>query len=151
MNTPDPFRIPEHLEKFFLGGEKIVESLQRAQLAAKNFVGYPPYNIVKLDNDRYLIEMAVAGFPKGSVEVEIQEGTLTVTGKIAQDDDQSPTKYLYQGIAERPFTRKFELADSIQVRGAEMFNGLLRIALENVLPEEKKAHKVEIVNKDYHK
>ncbi len=103
---------------------------------------YPPYNIAKAGEDAYRITFAVAGFADKDLDVQIENHTLTVRGKTAQDEPQ--TTYLHRGIAGRSFERKFELADHIQVTGATMENGLLHIDLKREIPEALKPRKVAI-------
>ena len=103
---------------------------------------YPPYNIVKAGEDAYRITFAVAGFADKDLDVQIENHTLTVRGKTAQDETAST--YLHRGIAGRSFERKFELADHIQVTGATMENGLLHIDLKREIPESLKPRKVAI-------
>ncbi|MBI1365861.1 MAG: Hsp20 family protein [Alphaproteobacteria bacterium] len=104
--------------------------------------GYPPYNIERLDEDNYRITLAVAGFSEDELDIEVQEDTLTVTGKRAETDEQKT--YLYQGIAGRSFERRFRLADHVRVEGASLVNGLLNIELKREIPEAKKPRKIAI-------
>jgi len=112
----------------------------------KALPGYPPYNIKKVDDNKYVIELAVAGFAKTDLEVTLDGGKLTVVGKTkeANDLDNAQTYYFYKGIAERAFTRSFTLADSVEIKNAEMINGILKIWLENLIPEHKKPKKIDI-------
>jgi molecular chaperone IbpA len=103
---------------------------------------YPPYNIVKAGEDAYRITFAVAGFGENELDVQVENNTLTVRGKVAQEEDKST--YLYRGIAGRSFERKFELANHIQVSGARIENGLLHIDLKREIPEALKPRKVAI-------
>ena len=103
---------------------------------------YPPYNIEKLDEDRYSITMAVAGFGESDVEVLVKENTLTVSGKIENDDESK--SYLFRGIASRAFDRSFQIADHIKVTRAELDNGLLHIELVREIPEEMRARRIAI-------
>ena len=105
---------------------------------------YPPYNIEKLDADRYSITMAVAGFGEADVEVLVKDNTLTVNGKIG--DAEEAKSYLYRGIAGRAFTRSFQIADHIKVTGAELDNGLLHIELIREIPEEMRPRRIAIGN-----
>ena len=135
------------LDKVFVGADKMVKQLANAHdQFAKVVPGYPPYNIVKVDNDRYVIEMAVAGFGKNNLDIEIANNTLTVKGGLTLDqlDPPKETEYLYKGIADRVFTRKFVLADTVEVKNAELVNGMLKLWLENIIPDEKKPKKVNI-------
>jgi molecular chaperone IbpA len=108
----------------------------------KNIPNYPPYNIRKLDDNRYVIEIAVAGFSKSEIEVEFADDKLTVKGN-AQDDNDA-TNWLYKGIATRNFTRTFALDDKIEIKGAALINGMLKIALEKIIPDHKKPKKIEV-------
>ena len=108
--------------------------------------GYPPYNIAKVDEDKYVIEMAVAGFGKQNLSIETSNGVLTISGmtNLEDDDTDNTYSYIYKGIAERAFKRQFKLQDSVEIKNAELINGLLKIWLENIIPEEKKPKKIEI-------
>ena len=108
--------------------------------------GYPPYNISKVDNHNYIIEMAVAGFSKSDVELELSDGELTVRSKekIKKDDQNESTSLIHQGISNRSFVRKFNLSDEIFIKNAEMKDGMLRIKLEKVIPENKKPKLINI-------
>ena len=101
---------------------------------------FPPHNIIKLDDNKYVVEMAVAGFGQDEVDVEIHDGTLIVKG---EKKDQTEVDYLYRGIATRSFTKSIRLSESIEVRGAQFKDGILKIALENIIPEHKKPRKIE--------
>ena len=103
---------------------------------------YPPYNIVKLDDDEYRITMAVAGFAKDDLTVTVERNSLTVTGR--RDDDKGEGEVLYRGIAARAFERKFELADYIRVVGSTLHDGVLSIELKRELPEAMKPHAIPI-------
>jgi len=103
---------------------------------------YPPYNIEKLDEDRYSITMAVAGFSESDVEVLVKDNTLTVKGKIENADETK--SFLFRGIAGRAFNRSFQIADHINVTGAELDNGLLHIELVREIPEEMRARRIAI-------
>ena len=103
---------------------------------------YPPYNIKSSEEDHYQISMAVAGFADADLDISYEQNTLTVSGnREAEKDD---VEYLYRGIANRSFERKFNLADHVRVSGAKLENGLLHIFLERELPEAMKPRKIEI-------
>src|ERR1700761_7564786 len=108
-----------------------------------NGVTYPPYNIERVDENHYRISLAVAGFAEKDLTVEVKEGVLTVQGK-RETEKESPNQYLYQGIAGRSFERRFQLAENVEVRGAQLENGLLHVDLERVVPEEKKPRRIVI-------
>ena len=106
--------------------------------------GYPPYNIERVDDDEFAIEIAVAGFGEDDLEIETKDGLLTVAGRKEPVEDSDERQYLHRGIAERGFLRRFQLADHVVVTGADLRNGLLRIDLLRELPEAKKPRKIEI-------
>ena len=103
---------------------------------------FPPYDIEKLGENSYRIVMAVAGFGRDELEVEVKENTLSVKGK--KPDDPDGTTYLHRGIAKRNFERRFQLADHVQVTGADVVDGLLNIDLVRELPERMKPRTIEI-------
>ena len=104
--------------------------------------GYPPYNIETVGENAYRIEIAVAGFKPEELNIEAKEGTLTVQGRKAANDEVK--RYLHRGLAERNFERRFQLADYVVVTGAELADGLLSISLERQLPEALKPRRIEI-------
>ena len=106
--------------------------------------GYPPYNIERIDENAFAIELAVAGFGEDDLDIETNDGLLTVTGRHGDNDASSEREFLHRGIAERGFIRRFQLADHVIVTGAELKNGLLHIALVRELPEAKKPRKIAI-------
>lgn len=105
--------------------------------------GYPPYNIEKSGEDNYRITMAVAGFTANDLDISIENSTLLVTGKHAQEEDEN-VRYLHRGIARRAFERRFELADTIKVAGAHLADGMLHIDLVREVPEHMKPRRIEI-------
>lgn len=106
-----------------------------------NQSNYPPYNIVKSDDDNYTIEIAVAGFAQGDIDIQVKEGELIITGAKADEDD---TQYLHHGIGTRKFTRTFNLAEYVEVKSAICENGVLSIALERNIPEAMKPKSIAI-------
>lgn len=133
---------PDVYRALTVGFEDTVKQLDSiARSTAKSF-GYPPYNILKVDDNKYVIEVAVAGFGKQDLTVELKENSLVVSGNITAD---APVEnYLYKGIADRAFTRKFNLADTVEIQNTQLMNGMLKIFLENVIPESKKPRKIDI-------
>ena len=105
---------------------------------------YPPYNIRKLSDDEYTIELAVAGFDEDDVDVELTGDTLEIKGNKSQDAQEG---LIHHGLATRNFTRKFVLSDDMQVKGASLSNGILYIALQRIVPEHKKPKKIALVSK----
>ncbi|WP_407311337.1 Hsp20 family protein [Pseudomonas sp. nanlin1] len=104
---------------------------------------YPPYNVEKHGDDQYRIVIAAAGFQEQDLELQVEKGVLTVSGGKRENQAESVT-YLHQGIAQRAFKLSFRLADHIEVKGADLANGLLAIDLLRVVPEEAKAKRIAI-------
>lgn len=108
-------------------------------------MAYPPYNIEKHGEDIYRITMAVAGFRPDELDVTVKENSLTITGKAAEaPQPEADVTVLHRGIARRAFERRFELADTVKVTGAELNDGLLHIALKREVPEAKKPRQIQI-------
>jgi molecular chaperone IbpA len=130
------------VEKFFVGfDEQFTRLAQLHNDVTKNIPNYPPYNIKKTGEYTYVIEMAVAGFAKHDIEIEFAEDKLIVKGNTK---DEADNDYLFKGIANRAFTRTFALNDQIEIKDAGLFNGMLQIALERIIPEHKKPKKIEV-------
>ena len=104
---------------------------------------FPPYNIEVTGNDRYAITLAVAGFDQSDLDIQVEGGLLSVRGKKG-DDGKQEHKYLHQGIASRSFERKFNLADHVEVTGAQLANGLLTVNLTKEIPETMKPKTIAI-------
>ena len=104
---------------------------------------YPPYNIERVGDDEYRITIAIAGFGAQDINLEVKGNALTVTGKMADKSDAT-TEYLHQGIAGRNFERRFQLADHVEVTGADLNHGLLHIALKREIPEALKPRTIAI-------
>ncbi|TFF72353.1 heat-shock protein [Aeromonas taiwanensis] len=122
-----------------IGFDRLATLIESA--ASNGNAGYPPYNIEQLGDSDYRISMAVAGFSQEELELSFQENLLTVKGNKQADTERN---YLYQGIAERGFERRFQLADYVRVKGADLKNGLLHIDLVREVPEAMKPRKIEI-------
>ena len=122
------------LTPYAVGFDRVFDQLGR-YANDKTSVGFPPYNIRKEGEYNFVIEMALAGFGKKDIEVEVADGTLSIRSVKENVDDDSN---LYRGIAYRKFERKFTIADDVLVNGAKLENGMLSIALERVIPDEKK-------------
>ena len=129
-------------DKLFVGFDDTYNRISKVHDdLTKNIPNYPPYNIRKVNDNTYVIEIAVAGFSKSEIEVEFVDDKLIVSGN-AQDDDSA--YWLYKGIATRNFTRTFALDDKIEIKGAALMNGMLKIALEKIIPDHKKPKKIEV-------
>ena len=122
-----------------IGFDRLANLIESA--ASNGNAGYPPYNSEQLGDSDYRISMAVAGFTQEELELSFQENLLTVKGNKQADTERH---YLYQGIAERGFERRFQLADYVRVKGADLKNGLLHIDLAREVPEAMKPRKIEI-------
>ena len=105
---------------------------------------YPPYNIERVGEDAYRISMAVAGFAEGDLSIEAKRNALTVKGEKVDEEKEGESEFLHRGIASRAFERRFQLADHVEVVGAELKNGLLHIDLKREIPEEMKPRKIAI-------
>ncbi|KZN40972.1 heat shock protein IbpA [Pseudoalteromonas luteoviolacea CPMOR-2] len=132
------------LYRSFIGLDHLASLMDSAQRSSEKQSGFPPYNIEALDEDKYQITMAVAGFSEQELSLQSENNTLIVTGEKSNKDAQQERKFIHQGIAERNFERKFQLGDHIKVLGAELENGLLVIDLEREVPEAMKPRKIEI-------
>lgn len=126
-------------DPFFVGFDRILDKMHTIN---KNQQNYPPYNIVKTGEHSYRVEVAVAGFTKEELTIEVVDGTLTIEGSSKKDE--STESFIHKGIGTRDFKRTFTLADTVEVRGADLTNGILSVTLENVIPEKKKPRLIEI-------
>jgi len=103
---------------------------------------FPPHNIIKLDDNRYLVELAVAGFAEAEIDILVEDNNLIIKGE--KKDKDTDVTYIHRGIGTRSFTKTLTVADTVEVRGAEFKDGILKIGLENVIPDHKKPRKIEI-------
>ncbi|MGD8783809.1 MAG: Hsp20 family protein [Thioalkalispiraceae bacterium] len=125
-----------------IGFERLASMLDSAFRGEQANSNYPPYDIEALDEHRYALALAVAGFKPDELDIQAEPGLLTVRGRKA--DDKSKRKFLYQGIATRAFERKFNIADHVEITGARLDNGMLTIELKHELPEAMKPKRIEI-------
>jgi molecular chaperone IbpA len=107
-------------------------------------VNYPPYNIVKTDTNKYDIEVALAGFNKKDIDVSVENGVLTIESKVEEKDKDEDGNTIYKGISKRYFKRSFTIADDVEIKGAELKDGLLKVSMEKIVPEAKKLKTIEI-------
>jgi len=130
------------LHRHAIGFDQMFETLNRTFANSRSDGNYPPHNVVKLDDTHYVIELAVAGFNETEIDVELKENKLTVKGeKVTKEDN---IEYLHRGISTRNFTRTFPLAEHVEVCRASVENGILAIALEQIIPEEQRPKKIAI-------
>jgi molecular chaperone IbpA len=142
---------PQDLQKmmgFSVGFDSIFDRFFDMDLTRDS--GYPPYNIRKINEAQYVIEIALAGFSKDDIEVEVTEGSLTIRSKKLdeKEEDTSEDSYVHKGIAKRSFLRCWTLSDDIFVKGADLKDGMLVINLEKVIPDEKKPRLINIGSGD---
>ena len=143
--APHTFPTPQDLQKmlgFSVGFDGFFNRLTNMDIAQS---GYPPYNIRKLNDLQYVVELALAGFSKSDIEVEVTDGTLTIRSVTAKDGDtDNDENFVHRGIAKRTFSRQFNLSDDIIVKNADLKDGMLIVNLERVIPDEKKPRLIPI-------
>lgn len=128
------------LQRFAVGFDRMFDELARTA-GSLNATNYPPYNIIRRGETEYAIEVAVAGFEENELDVEVVNNELVITGNKAIEADG---EYLHQGIAGRNFSRTFALFENVEVKGAQVKNGILTVTLEHILPESAKPKKIAI-------
>jgi len=124
----------------FFGFDELFNSLNNPRQQQS----YPPYNVIKKDDNHYLIEIAIAGFKSDEINLTLEKGILTVEGKHKEYDNNRNDEYVHKGIGLRDFSRSFTLAETIKVVGADIVDGLLMIGLENNIPEEDKPQTINL-------
>ena len=125
-----------------VGFDRLLSTLDEAlNIPDKVLTSFPPYNIAKISDDKYVIELAVAGFKREEIDITLEDNKLTIQGNAKKDEDSNKT-YYHRGIALRNFTRVFTLADTVVVKSADLVDGMLLVELENVIPESKKPRKI---------
>jgi molecular chaperone IbpA len=130
-------------DRFFVGFDDQFNRMAKMHDdLTKNIPNYPPYNIKKTGDNTYVIEIAVAGFARQDIEIELDGGNMVIKGSAKNEEEEN--SFLYRGIANRNFTRTFALEDQIEIKDAEMFNGMLKVFLERIIPEHKKPKKIEV-------
>jgi molecular chaperone IbpA len=126
-------------DPFFIGFNRELGRLNTAHKT--NTQSYPPYDLLKLDEDTYRISIAIAGFSKDDIDVSVDNGTLIIKGEIVEVTD---AEVVHKGIAGRKFTRSFALGEYMEVTGAEMNDGMLHINVDRIVPEDKKPKTIKI-------
>ena len=132
------------LNRALIGFDTMFDKLER-RFANQVQNNYPPHNIIRTGENTYLIEIAVAGFGKDEVSVSLENNELSIKGEKAEVDETAEIQYLHRGLASRNFVRVFPLAEHIQVKGAEIKDGILTVKLERIIPEELKPRIIEVV------
>ena len=128
-------------DPMFIGFDNLLNTVNKALAKPVNHTNYPPYNVVKTEENWFELQLAIAGFKDDDLNIEIKDGVLSIKGNKVEEDTND---YIHKGISARSFHRTFTLADTIIVRAADLKDGILTIELENVIPEEKKPRKIEI-------
>ena len=131
------------LTPYAVGFDRVFDQLNQYVTNNVQSTGFPPYNIRKEGEYNFVIEMALAGFGKKDIEVEVADGTLSIRS-VKEEDSDLDGNQLYRGIAYRKFERKFTLADAVVVNGAKLENGMLLVELERVVPEEKQPRLISV-------
>ena len=126
-------------DPFFIGFNRDLARLNSAHKI--NSQSYPPYDLLKLDEDTYRLSLAIAGFTKEDVSVSVEDGTLIIKGEIVEVTD---AEIVHKGIAGRKFVRSFALGEYMEVSGAELKDGMLHINVDRIVPEEKKPKTIKI-------
>lgn len=127
-------------DPFFIGFNRELDRMTNVHNAASR-QSYPPYDVLKLDDDTFQVSIAVAGFTKDDIEVSVDNGTLIVKGEVTEVTDG---EYLHKGIASRKFTRTFALGEYMEVTGAKHEDGMLHINVDRIIPEEKKPKTIKV-------
>jgi molecular chaperone IbpA len=131
-------------DPFFIGWNRELTRLNNAHRI--NSQSYPPYDLVKLDEDTYRLSIAVAGFSKDDINVSLDNGTLLIEGEIKEHTDgrKKYPEVVHKGIASRKFARTFALGEYMEVTGADFKDGMLNISIDRIVPEEKKPKTIKI-------
>lgn len=146
MTTLFPSLDFRKFDPFTIGFDDVFKDLQEMSKTAAKAMSYPPYNIRQVNENKYVIEMAVAGFSKSDIEVTLEGNKLVIKGK-AQDED-APENFIFKGIANRNFQREFKINDKVEIDNAELVNGMLKIWLQNMVKTQDVIKKISIVDKD---
>ncbi len=141
------FDIPT-IARYSVGLDELFDTLSRSVNAGTNS-NYPPYNIIRYDENRYAVELAVAGFKEDEIDITVHEGYLTVEGnqRVKTADSENPAVYLHHGISKRDFRKTWPLGNHVEVTSAHFSDGILTINLERRIPEEMKPKKIAISSK----
>ena len=135
-----------HLYPSTLGFDRMFNTLEAMlDTVPDTSAKFPPHNIIKLDDQKYVVELAVAGFDEDEIDITVEDGVLKIAGEKKETEDE--IEYLHKGIGTRSFTKTIKLVDTVEVHGAQYKNGILKIGLENVIPDHKKPKKVSINKK----
>ena len=144
-HTPLNFGDLEKILGFSVGFDSMFDRWESVfDFNTANNTNYPPYNIRRAGDEKYFIELAIAGLNEDDLEVQLQSQILTIRSKKENAGSEENTNYVHRGIAKRQFEREFTLSDDIVVKGCDLTNGMLTIELERIIPEEKRARLIPI-------
>lgn len=129
------------IHKFGIGFDQMFDELMRT--TSRQSTNYPPHNVLKIDDNNFVVQLAVAGFDEGEIDIQVEGQMLSITGQSSKDNKYG-AEYLIQGISMRNFERTFTLAEHVEVKHAEITNGILSIELERIIPIEKLPKKIDI-------
>ena len=140
--------LSKSLDPFSVGFDDVLDQIRDiSETVSKATPGYPPYNIKQVKDNKYVIEMAVAGFAKTDIEVTLEGNKLVIKGAVV-DSSEDKDNYIYKGIANRNFNRAFTLADKVEIKDAEIANGMLKVWLENMVKVQDAVKKITVKSKD---
>ena len=147
MNHPPPspqlVRIDPAALRALVGFDTMFEQLERKFAGDKTHTNYPPHNVIKTGDNSYEIQIAVSGFDKSEIKVEVDQDQLVITGQRSKEDDAG-IEYLYRGLATRNFVKSLTLAEYMEVRDATIKNGILTVLIERIIPEALKPRSINI-------
>jgi molecular chaperone IbpA len=141
INTLDLPQLSAQIHRHAIGFDRLFDELGRTWANSAKADNYPPYNIIKVDENNWAIQVAVAGFGEDELDIERKDNVLYIKGERKVKDEQ---EYIHRGISARAFTRTFTLNENVEVKGATVINGILAISLEHIVPEEQKPKKIAI-------
>ena len=127
-----------------VGFDRLFDMLENNSIGQGSQENYPPFDLIKKGENDYCIQLAVAGFKPDEIDITAQQNVLIVSGRKSEEESQKEGDFIYRGIANRSFERRFALADHIQVRGADLKDGMLAIELKREIPEAMKPKKINI-------
>ena len=145
--TNKALSIFNQLRPVTIGFDNVFDHFERmfdTQFDSISVPNFPPYNIVKTGENQYDVELALAGFNKKDIDVTVEDGTLTIKSIVKEAKDKKEDGVIHKGIAKRYFSKSFTIADDVEVKGAELKDGLLKVSLERIIPESRKAKTISI-------
>ena len=145
--TNKALSIFNQLRPVTIGFDNVFDHFERmfdTQFDSISVPNFPPYNIVKTGDNKYDVELALAGFNKKDIDVTVEDGTLTIKSIVKEAKDKKEDGVIHKGIAKRFFSKSFTIADDVEVKGAELKDGLLKVSLERIIPESRKARTINI-------